>query len=319
MRFSIIVPVYNVEQFLPECLDSILAQSFTDWECICVDDGSPDKCGAILDSYAEKDTRFRIIHKENGGVSSARNVALDIARGEFVVFVDSDDAITKNALKYLAELIDQYGPDLVKFSEGVEESIVDVRLREYDLNNPSVARAAFNNICGSLIAWNGCYKRETIRELRFVEGMPNGEDILFGSGFFCRCNKVVVTGAKIYKYRHREGSAVNTISLRHLVSVCKMIEAKCTGDVWKWSSSHGVDERFFSKIRTHMVGEVLSRIAKLPRYDREAAWDAFFSVARLVPCSWVFRTIGRFENRALAKLILLTEFNICTFVSKLRS
>ena len=98
VSISIIVPVYNVEKYLRRCLDSILAQTFTDFECICIDDGSSDGSGKILDEYAEKDFRFVVIHKDNGGVSSARNAGLDVARGEWLAFVDSDDWVEKNFL-----------------------------------------------------------------------------------------------------------------------------------------------------------------------------------------------------------------------------
>ena len=94
-KVSIIVPVYNTEKYLRRCLDSIAAQTFTDWECICVDDGSPDAGGAMLDAYARRDARFRVIHQENGGVSRARNAGLDAARGEWIAFVDSDDWVEK--------------------------------------------------------------------------------------------------------------------------------------------------------------------------------------------------------------------------------
>lgn len=96
--FSIIIPVYNVAPYLRECLDSVLVQTFTDWECLCVDDGSTDESGAILDEYAQKDPRFRVFHKPNGGVSSARNLGLDKVRGKWILFVDADDYITENCL-----------------------------------------------------------------------------------------------------------------------------------------------------------------------------------------------------------------------------
>ena len=92
-ELSIIVPVYKVEKYLPKCLDSILAQTFTDFELILIDDGSPDRCGDICDEYAAKDDRLIVIHQENKGVSAARNAGLDIARGEYIGFVDSDDWI----------------------------------------------------------------------------------------------------------------------------------------------------------------------------------------------------------------------------------
>lgn len=93
MKLSIIVPVYHVANTLQRCVDSIVSQTFTDWELILVDDGSPDNCGAICDDYAEKDSRIKVIHKENGGLSDARNAGIKMAQGEFVTFVDSDDYI----------------------------------------------------------------------------------------------------------------------------------------------------------------------------------------------------------------------------------
>ena len=100
---SVIVPVYNVENYLPRCVDSILSQSFTDFELILVDDGSPDNSGKICDEYAEKDNRVRVFHKPNGGVSSARNLGLDNALGEFVTFIDSDDYVGREYLAWAGE------------------------------------------------------------------------------------------------------------------------------------------------------------------------------------------------------------------------
>ena len=94
MKFSVILPIYKVEKYLCECVDSILNQSFTDYEIILVDDGSPDGSGAICDEYAEKDARVKVIHKVNGGLSDARNAGFAIAQGEYVVFIDSDDYVT---------------------------------------------------------------------------------------------------------------------------------------------------------------------------------------------------------------------------------
>ena len=103
-EISIIVPVYKVEKYLRRCIDSIAAQTFTDWECILVDDGSPDDSGTICDEYAENDKRFRVFHQENAGVSAARNKGLDEAKGEWICFVDSDDWIEKEMLEKMYNL-----------------------------------------------------------------------------------------------------------------------------------------------------------------------------------------------------------------------
>ena len=103
MLVSVITPVYNTEKYLDECIGSILSQSMTDFELLLIDDGSTDGSGAICDRYAEKDKRIRVFHIPNGGVSAARNLGLDNARGEFVVFVDSDDRVTPDHLQQLAD------------------------------------------------------------------------------------------------------------------------------------------------------------------------------------------------------------------------
>ncbi|MBA1325633.1 glycosyltransferase [Enterococcus faecium] len=109
---SIIVPVYKVEKYLRKCVDSILAQTFTDFEVILVDDGSPDNSGKICDEYAEKDNRVRVIHKENGGLSSARNAGIDVARGKYLGFVDSDDYIDEDMYEILYENLKIHDADI---------------------------------------------------------------------------------------------------------------------------------------------------------------------------------------------------------------
>ena len=119
MLVSVITPVYNTEKYLDECIGSILSQSMTDFELLLIDDGSTDGSGAICDRYAEKDKRIRVFHIPNGGVSAARNLGLDNARGEFVVFVDSDDRVTPDHLQQLAD--SNIGEDGVAFTNLFEE------------------------------------------------------------------------------------------------------------------------------------------------------------------------------------------------------
>ena len=110
-EISIIVPVYQVEKYLNECIDSILAQTFTDFELILVDDGSPDNCPALCDAAAKKDSRVRVIHKQNGGVSTARNAGLDAAQGNWIAFVDSDDTATPEYLEKMHKAALETGAD----------------------------------------------------------------------------------------------------------------------------------------------------------------------------------------------------------------
>ena len=115
-EISIIVPIYNVEQYLKRCVDSILAQTFKDFELILVDDGSPDSCPFICDEYARIDSRIKVIHKANGGLSDARNAGLEMAMGNYIAFVDSDDWIASDTYEYLYELIKKNKADVVSGS-----------------------------------------------------------------------------------------------------------------------------------------------------------------------------------------------------------
>ena len=115
-RISVIIPIYNVEAFLPRCLDSLLAQSFTDWEAICVDDGSTDGTPRILDDYAARDARFRVIHKANAGVSAARNTALPLLQGDYTLIMDSDDFLHPQLMEICLHFAERDDSDLVAFT-----------------------------------------------------------------------------------------------------------------------------------------------------------------------------------------------------------
>ena len=131
LMISVIVPVYNTEQYLPRCIESILSQSFTDFELLLIDDGSTDGSGKICDAYAEKDNRIRVFHKENGGVSSARNMGLDEAKGEWVYFVDSDDELLHDGLQVLFDNTNkEVDVVLAGFEEVSEEGVISPGVKD---------------------------------------------------------------------------------------------------------------------------------------------------------------------------------------------
>lgn len=115
MKFSIIVPIYNVESYLPQCIESVLCQSFKDYELILVDDGSPDGCPLLCDKYKEQESRVRVIHKRNGGLVSARKAGVEIATGDYCIALDGDDWLDDNALEKLSVIEKKYNPDLIRF------------------------------------------------------------------------------------------------------------------------------------------------------------------------------------------------------------
>ena len=177
-EISIIVPVYNVEKYLKRCIDSILNQSFTDFELILVDDGSTDNSGKIIDEYAIKDERIKVIHKENGGQGSARNRGLDIAKGNYIGFVDSDDWIHKDMYKCMYQIINEDSTDIVQVGHNtVEKYTKDKRCNINDLNIICIDNIIekFTD-CNSfeilplIFPVNKLYRRELWKNLRFPEG-----------------------------------------------------------------------------------------------------------------------------------------------------
>ena len=149
MKLSIIIPVYRTQDTLPRCLDSILQQSFTDYEVILVDDGSDDGCPQLCDEYARKDARIRVIHKENGGLSDARNAGIYEAKGEYITFIDSDDTIAENTLSLVIEKIIMYPetdileyPVMERLGNGPKEHLLSFKEKEYqDVQSVSWARS----------------------------------------------------------------------------------------------------------------------------------------------------------------------------------
>ena len=202
---SVILPVYGVEKYLPECVDSLLAQSYQHLEIILVDDASPDGCPAICDSYAAKDSRVRVIHKENGGAASARNAGLDAARGEAVCFVDSDDTVEP---QYVARLLDALGHGdmamcgfFLRSRSGSKEETISPG--SYD--REGFLRRFLEDWSCSLL-WNKIYRRSAIGNLRMAEG-HRVDDEFFTYQVALNCKKITVTDACLYHYRLR-GSSV---------------------------------------------------------------------------------------------------------------
>lgn len=210
-KISVIVPVYNAEKYLSRCVDSIIHQTFKELEIILVDDGSTDRSGEICDAYSKKDVRICVIHKENEGVSSARNIGLQLARGEYIGFVDSDDYIDPDMYMILVDRLisasadisicgisDLYaGKNFVK--DDAEEIVV----------NTDHLTALKMMLTGKNITASPCTKlfRATLRKgIEFSEGIHYGEDALFFSHLILSAKRVVFTSRKLYFYYHRSGS-----------------------------------------------------------------------------------------------------------------
>lgn len=210
---SVIIPVYKVEAYLPACIDSILSQTFSDFELILVDDGSPDACGAMCDGYAREDSRIRVIHQENGGLSAARNAGLDIAEGEYVTFVDSDDVIAPDCLQLFTEVAGETDADVVvgsyiEFSDDSDLKGIWAQLevkKNYQIENRYNACEALYlgkaempiNAVGKL------YKAGVIGSQRFPVGRIH-EDQVFVPRIIYAASGIAILDRAVYGYRHNE-------------------------------------------------------------------------------------------------------------------
>lgn len=207
-EISVIVPVYKVEPYIHKCIDSILGQTFSDYELILVDDGSPDSCGAICDAYEEKDERIRVIHKENGGLSDARNAGMKVASGEYVIFIDSDDYIESDMFAYLYNSLKAADADMATC--GIYEVYAErIEAQKVEPDFVCSAEEAFRCILrGHTIRgeiWNKLIKRSCVEGLEFPKGKLY-EDIYYTVDMMQRIRTVAVGTQPKYYYLHRTDS-----------------------------------------------------------------------------------------------------------------
>lgn len=204
-KISVIIPVYKVEQYVRECLDSILEQTFTDWECIMIDDGSPDQSGAICDEFAQKDSRFQVVHKENGGVTEARRTGLRYSHSEWITFVDSDDTLPTTAL---ADFWDKaqtgkYSMVVGRFKDG-EYLVNQLSYEEY--RDIIVSRREIN-----VSPWGRLIKKSLFddKTLDIPRTIVKGEDWLMNIRLaFRNCECVGLINKRVYYYRPNTSSCI---------------------------------------------------------------------------------------------------------------
>lgn len=206
---SVIVPVYNVEPYLAECLDSVMAQSYKHIEIIVVDDGSTDNSGQLCDQYAERDPRIKVVHKKNGGLSEARNLGIDRARGEYIAFVDSDDVISPNFLQVLYSQLISNGADLaicryVHFTNIYHNTSAETgKVTSFD--RAQIFSNFYHNYIIFVAPWNKLYKNELFNGLRYPVGRKH-EDEFVAHHILNKCSRTVFIDMPLYKYRQRTGS-----------------------------------------------------------------------------------------------------------------
>lgn len=214
---SVIVPVYKAEKYLQRCIDSILSQSYTDFELLLIDDGSPDNCGVICDEYAVKDSRVRVFHKENGGVSSARNLGLDHAKGDWVSFIDSDDWVETNYLESFTAVLDS---DFIIGGVRLCSSTKTIELKDSRYPVDMLIDFINANKGGRINSpWGNLLRRCIISgdRLRFDENVRFAEDIIFNLQYLCHCNSIRTISNCGYNYWDYEIS--NEASSKYNLSI----------------------------------------------------------------------------------------------------
>lgn len=274
---SIIVPVYNVENYLERCVDSIRRQTFTDYELILVDDGSPDGSGAICDRYATLDDRIRVIHKANGGLSSARNAGLDVAQGKYVGFVDSDDWIAEEMYSDLLRLIEESGSDVAACG-CLETAVFTKRATGKDVVTHYEGKAILQNYLyegaismpGAYAVWRNLYRRDLFKEIRFPVGKLC-EDMSTNYKVLLRAQRMAVCQKKMYFYFQGHASLSRTgLRAKHfdLLEMCNEISQLAANE-----SDHNI--KYLSEVlKARCYFSLLAKLALYgladPTLNREA-------------------------------------------------
>lgn len=280
-KISVIVPVYNVEKYLHKCVDSILKQTLSDIELILVDDGSPDGSGAICDEYAQKDSRVKVIHKPNGGVSSARNAGIEVARGEWLCFVDSDDYIDETYL----EDFGVYKGDADMYMQGYKrlykgQIVATTSFERFKSNkfDEILAYSETNHIINSPCF--KLYKNELVKsnKLRFDTNTSYGEDHLFSLSYAICCNSINYSKGKGYNYITSDSESLTNrkIPSKQMVYYIKEVE-KLSDKLLENNKSEILQKAFDETLVDNVIRTVRYCFYSKPQYDEYIEMISTFS------------------------------------------
>lgn len=265
---SVIIPIYNVKKYLSKCIDSVLAQTEKDLEIILVNDGSTDGCGDICKQYEKLDERIVYIDKENGGLSDARNAGIKVARGEYLVFIDSDDYIHPQMLELLLHNLRKADADIsvCKFKEILEDDVItqttlDVsQVSCVQLEGEDVCRQLFDNNLVTVVAWNKLYKKSLFDNVEYPVGVLHEDEYVIHHLLF-KASKTVYSDAEMYYYIKRKGSITNRISARNIMDGWNSIQERkefwLKNKQYQWYNYTLEQELFFIVTRYDKIVEVI--------------------------------------------------------------
>ena len=305
---SIIIPIYKAEDYLSRCIDSVISQTYTDWECILVDDGSPDKSGEICDDYSRKDERIRVLHKANGGVSSARNLGIDIAKGEWVTFVDADDYILPD---YIERLMKHTDADLIiSGSRHFGFNNTDYSIpedRRYDIHK--FVKCIFDcdpsdNIYTNCVSypWGKILKRSLIEQntLRFNTKMKLAEDTCFMVEYLGYIEDVLYVSGGSYMYFTTSAPKTHLkMSFKeyknHVEGISYSINALAT--------KHKQDSfSYFTKLYSMLFDTLMRGLSRLP-YKEQSNQLSLFKQSNHIPMVQFMSGMSR-KRKTLLKMAL---------------
>ena len=296
-KISIIVPCYKAEPYLERCIESIIGQTFEQWELILIDDGSPDKTGEICDAYCSRDKRIKVVHKENGGVSAARNDGIEIAEGEFICFIDPDDYIKSDFLQVLYD--EKLKTDAGLIVTGFTEVSTSGEIKVIKPEDHYYLSTEFKHIFDDELKWRPmglvwgklfCKSIITVNNLRFDQGISYGEDRIFLLNYLMFIDDLTFVEYDGYMYSVHDGSLSNTI---------KSFEEAYSGLIGfreiakKLSNKWNVNVQSFPYFRDRLInqyGRILGAIRKCTdrkkrlQYYRMIDWGDYNSIR--TPHSW---------------------------------
>ena len=299
MKISVIIPVYNVARYLQECLDFVRAQTVGDWEAICVDDGSTDGSGVILDKYAAEDARFKVIHQANEDVSAARNVGLEVAQGDWVTFIDADDTVDAEWFARAVELMGEE-VDHVRFLREGEEREAQV------VTGRDAAEWCWRVFPTTCNVWLSFMRRRAIEGVRFRGGVVYAEDLLFLLETIPALRGIAQGEFKGYHYRVVRGSA----SRRKRPGASYVVLLKACLEIWRaqraWAAGIRIEEIVRERLRFVVENEVLDALMWGEAVDwgelrwvyceleKEGALSERFRLKSYVVPSFILRRLGSF-------------------------
>ncbi len=243
---SVIVPVYKVENYINRCVDSILGQSFADFELILVDDGSPDSCPAVCDMYAQNDKRVRVLHKENQGVSKARNDGVNASKGEYITFIDSDDSVHKEYLGTLYEAIVKTGAELSIVGRYVPDAEGSLEVLSYS-GRQAIERLCKLNDSRFRAPWGKLVKKSILEKIPFPTDRSYAEDMAVVYRWYNEAEKVAEVERGLYYYTiNDEGATYKPYGLHRLGNL------KTLNEMLSFFSQNSFDELYITKLNEYL-------------------------------------------------------------------